>query len=109
MKIYATASEKDLLQVFLQNNPDIKAEICEIPESMQKNPCLYGYTTPEYKRLEAAAKLIECFTEKTVAVENTYFDYGQNWRWTTLICKASEHSMDYQMLCPRDETNICYP
>lgn len=35
----------------------------------------------------------------TYVVENVYFDYGQDWMWST-ICRRGYD--DCQVLCPRD-------
>lgn len=61
--------------------------------------------TPEYKRLKAAASIIESFTNLKCAVADTYFDAGQNWMWTTIIA-SSPNGSDWQMLSPRDHEII---
>lgn len=41
-----------------------------------------------------------------VRIENTYFDFGQDWKWTTIIVEDEEEESEllrsYQALCPRD-------
>lgn len=46
-------------------------------------------------------------------VENVYFDFGQNWMWTTIVCEYSNNlkygenfSNSYQILCPNDYSKI---
>ena len=58
------------------------------------------------KLTEAARELTRISGNGTVyTVEETYFDYGQNWMWTTII--AHRQSGDsFQRLCPRDHEKI---
>jgi hypothetical protein len=38
-----------------------------------------------------------------VTIENTYFDAGQDWMWTTIIVKDEDDcGRSWQALCPRD-------
>lgn len=41
-------------------------------------------------------------------VGETYFDYGQNWVWTTVLCDMGGHGVtgSYQALCPREQEEI---
>lgn len=41
-------------------------------------------------------------------VGETYFDYGQGWMWTTVLCSTgSGDCLDsYQALCPRDQRRV---
>ena len=73
---------------------------------------IFAPDTPEYARLNEAAALM---TEKSpnhwrYYVDETYFDFGQGWKWTTIICKSnSEYTgmyETYQALCPRDHERI---
>ena len=41
----------------------------------------------EYKKLEAAANLLTWLTGKQCYVGETYYDYGQGWKWTTVLQK----------------------
>ena len=52
------------------------------------NPAVIKRGTREYKSLEAVAKLLEAVSpnEAEYVVEDVYFDYGQDWMWTT-ICR----------------------
>ena len=42
-------------------------------------------------------------------VGETYFDFGQNWKWTTVLCSTGEKGClgSYQALSPRDQEMIC--
>ena len=68
---------------------------------------VYKPETFEYKRLEeAAATLTAASPNGTIyTVEETYFDYGQNWKWTTIIARKPNGST-WQALCPRDHALI---
>ena len=37
-------------------------------------------------------------------VDETYFDYGQGWMWTTVLCKSGKYS--YQALNPREQEEV---
>lgn len=58
--------------------------------------------TKEYKRLEALARVLNNYTVPTyscnepITVGVTYFDYGQDWKWTTLL-------RGYQVLTPKEQ------
>ena len=60
----------------------------------------------EFARLRAAAILLTAKSPNhyTYYVDETYFDFGQNWRWTTILCKGK--ACRYQALCPRDHESI---
>ena len=63
----------------------------------------------EYKKLEKAAQLMNILHEEEGRhfVRETYFDFGQDWKWTTIICdKPGSEWGGYQALCPRDQELI---
>ena len=69
----------------------------------------YTPDTEEYARLTTAARVLTAVSPKhiTYTVEDTYFDYGQRWMWTTLIAYDKNSSFgSYQALCPRDHEKI---
>lgn len=49
--------------------------------------------TKGYERLEAASKMVNAFTNENTTVRTIYFDYGQDWKFTTVVA-------DYQVLTP---------
>ena len=65
------------------------------------NPRTIAPNTSEFEKLEAAAAMLEAFSPNGAwyTVENVYFDYGQDWMWTT-ICR--KRYRECQVLCPRD-------
>ena len=62
----------------------------------------------EYKRLTAAAAMltVKSPTKSRYYVGETYFDYGQDWKWTTVLCDNGSGWGDYQALCPREQEEI---
>ena len=44
-------------------------------------------------------------TKSEYTVGDTYFDYGQGWRWTTILCKTPRGDV-YQALNPREQGDI---
>ena len=63
----------------------------------------YGKTDTAYKSLEIAAAMLSLESETGVryAVENTYFDYGQNWKWTTIVAHGKDGGR-WQVLNPKE-------
>lgn len=64
---------------------------------------IYGSNTKEFKRLEAAAKLINAdfdANNATARVSEEWFDYPGGVRWTTLIIS------EYQALNPEQQRQI---
>lgn len=63
--------------------------------------------SPEYHRLEQASaeinKAVE--PEATTSVGETYFDYRQDWAWTTILAK-SDRLGEWQALNPRQQEAI---
>lgn len=61
----------------------------------------------EYKALEAAAALLTALSPHGTAymVEETYFDFGQGWKWTTVIAHRSNGD-SWQALNPREQDMI---
>lgn len=63
--------------------------------------------TPEYNRLACAAQILTAVSPRkfTYKVEVTYFDFGQNWLWTTIIAYRPDGE-SYQALYPADQEAI---
>lgn len=63
----------------------------------------------EYKRLEAAAALIQSETNVKCKVENCMFDMGQNWMYTTILCESDMTTFPWvQMLNPKQQKLIVF-
>ena len=66
---------------------------------------VFSVGTEERERLETFADILsQCSANGvTYAVEDTYFDFGQGWKWTTIIANDS-----WQALSPRlQEMILC--
>ena len=60
----------------------------------------------EYDRLQTFANIVNNEMERAhnntrVYVKETYFDFGQDWKYSALITYKSEND-HWQSLCPRD-------
>lgn len=68
---------------------------------------VYAPDSVEYLRLVMASAALTLRSRKgtTYRVDETYFDLGQGWMWTTIIAtmKNGDH---YQALSPRDHEKI---
>ena len=67
------------------------------------SPSTLSSDSEEYKRLENFAKLLEQNSPNGwhYYVGDTYFDYGQNWKWTVVLCECTDGDR-YQALTPRE-------
>lgn len=73
----------------------------------------YAPNSDEVVKLTLAAEELTKHSRKgiTYKVEDTWFDYGQRWMWTTIIAHDPNQSAwceSYQALCPRDYERILY-
>lgn len=75
---------------------------------------IYNRNEVQFSKLQTLASIIEfslreaCDADVTIKVEDTYFDFGQGWMWTTLIAyrgDVSKHDT-YQMLYPTHMNKI---
>lgn len=67
----------------------------------------YGVREKEYNKLATLAKIMndiafEKHITKYYEVKNVYFDFGLNWKWTTIVAEDFGDEMSFQLLCPRD-------
>lgn len=74
---------------------------------MSSEISVFSIGSEEYKKLE---KLAMCLTLKSpnghrYYVGVTYYDYGQLWRWTTVICEGGSFG-SYQALNPAEQAEI---
>lgn len=64
---------------------------------------------PEYRRLTNAANFLNKETGVRILVKDTYFDFGQDWKYTTLIVKPyNPKEFSWQLLNPKEHGIICY-
>lgn len=90
-----------------------KGSIREIREAIAEKVSLkedkaikiFNRGSDEYNKLEAAAMLLDTFTGKEHYVGETYFDYGQDWKWTTVLQTSKEWG-GVQVLTPRAQEDI---
>ena len=57
---------------------------------------VYEIGTLERKRFGDVATVLHDITGGDFTVEDVYFDFGQGWKWTTIVCT----DVDYQILNP---------
>jgi hypothetical protein len=70
---------------------------------------VFNKESKERKRLEAAASLIQAETGKVCKVEETMFDAGQNWAWTTILMESGLSVFPFtQILNPKQQNMIVY-
>ena len=69
---------------------------------------IFNKSDEEYKKLQVAANLLSLFDNVDYYVGETYFDYGQNWKWTTILKKNLGWGGNTQVLSPKDQENIIF-
>ena len=69
----------------------------------------YANDTPEYDKLRRAAHILTGLSPNGFgySVGETYFDFGQNWRWTTILCDGGSFG-GYQALSPAAQEEIIF-
>lgn len=71
---------------------------------------IYGPDEPQYFRLKLFCdELNQRNPAANFRVQTVYFDFGQNWRWTTILAKSRALNMDYQVLSPAQYEQILNP
>ena len=68
---------------------------------------VFDKDSEEYEHLQLAAVML---TNRSphgwhYYVDNTYYDFGQDWKWTTILCEGN-HWGSYQALNPREQEQI---
>lgn len=71
---------------------------------MADNIKVYSMGTPEFVQLERAAALLTGLSPNgwTYFAGDTYFDFGQGWKWTTVL----RREQPVQFLTPAEQTKI---
>lgn len=74
---------------------------------------VFKWTDVEYSRLKAFSEFAFNYQLEShkaddffVGVGVTYFDFGQDWKYTALITKNEETDDSWQSVCPRDHKLI---
>ena len=76
----------------------------------------YKPHTIEYKKIELMLKALnilkeQYFLDVEFYISDVYFDYGQNWMWTTILCKyknVMDMQSSYQILNPAQYEKILF-
>ena len=68
---------------------------------------IYNPSEEGYKKLEKVAEILTIAspTGTVYTVGETYFDFGQNWKWTTILAESPKYG-SYQALNPRNHAEI---
>lgn len=81
-----------------------------------KNITIWSKDTIEYKKLNLFKDFLDIIITQNnlpinVSIEDTYFDFGQAWMWTTIIVKKLNSNSclnSYQLLNPADHERIIF-
>ena len=66
---------------------------------------IYDQNSEEYKTLQDLCDRLNQASSKTMYyLQNIYFDFGQNWKYTAIIAKQG--NQEWQATTPRDYENI---
>lgn len=67
----------------------------------------FKYGTEEYEKLQIMALMLMNRSPNGYRyyVGSTYFDFGQDWKWTTVLCGGDRYG-SYQALNPREQEEI---
>ncbi len=73
----------------------------------------FGEHSKEYGRLMAAATLLNTEMdaddrEGHYEIDTIYFDYGNGWKWTTIVFRGGDQWSSYQALNPLHQGMIVY-
>lgn len=70
----------------------------------------YRSDAPEYDKLRRAANILTGLSPNgwSYYVDETYFDFGQNWKWTTILCHRTGRGFTdtYQALSPAAQERV---
>lgn len=66
---------------------------------------VFNNNHPAYYRLLVAANIIQLFSDVYCMVEKTYFDFGQDWEWTTIIAHPDK-KQGIQILSPKQQAKL---
>ena len=89
----------------LNESKEIKTE----NNDNEKEPInIFSEDSEEYKRLQKACDLLNEKTNENAEffIKDIYFDYGQKWKWTTIITKDLTTGTTWQTLNPRQQEEI---
>ena len=83
---------------------------------MLENITVWSKNTIEYKKLKVFKSLLDVIIEQnnlpiSVSIQDTYFDFGQGWMWTTIIVTELNNNSclnSYQLLYPARHERIVF-
>lgn len=76
--------------------------------------CIRKYGSPEYKLLEKFCSALNALNPDPMShyhVEDTYWDFGQDWQWTTIVRRYDEPGKvpdNCQVLYPATMETVLY-
>lgn len=74
---------------------------------MSRQIAVFNPGTPEHDRLRRAARIFMDRTGVAACVRETYFDFGQGWKWTTILVGPAGTNQ-YQALNPAQQETVLY-
>lgn len=87
----------------------MKNENANLVEAKEKEPInVFSKDSEEYKRLQKVCDLLNEKTNENVkfTIEETYFDYDQKWKWTTIETNDLITGTSWHTLNPRQQEEI---
>lgn len=93
--LFATPAGRSILRV---NVRDVSRAT-----GVRRDPAPISLFTPgsrERRRLEVVAEMLSTFSGLETRVEDTYFDRGQDWKWTTVVGRRRDEDdgLEFQVL-----------
>lgn len=81
----------------------------DIHAAYQEPIAVFSPESREYKRLKAAAFILEAETGESHIVQNCLYDMGQNWHWTTILGESGCKSFPrVQILNPKQQRLLVF-
>ena len=115
-KSFSIALIRDRIEVWKWNeeNPvaygtNYEGAINAVSEVLHKEAiAVFPEFSLEFERLVEVAMLLTKKSPKRFwyYVSETFFDYGQNWKWTTIMCTRGDDT--WQALNPREQEEIVF-
>ena len=80
---------------------------------MSKNIAIWNKDSVEYKKIELLKSCLNVIIAQEkfplhLIIENTYFDYRQDWEWTNIIVYKNGTHDSYQLLYPANHEKVIW-